>query len=66
MVLTFVVFYLTNLHPNLEKLAKGQGNFGPRCDYFKAGRCDVQPVRMAPVAGSLRLKRENCGRLFFR
>ena len=25
--LTFVVFYLTNLPPNLEKLAKTQGNF---------------------------------------
>lgn len=25
--LTFVVFYLTNLYPNLEKLAKTQGNF---------------------------------------
>ncbi len=27
-------------------------NFGPRCDYFEAGRCDAQAVRMAPVAGS--------------
>ncbi|WP_226781080.1 ABC transporter permease [Oceaniglobus trochenteri] len=25
--LTFIVFWLTNLHPNLEKLAKTQGNF---------------------------------------
>ena len=25
--LTFLVFFLTNLHPNLEKLAKTQGNF---------------------------------------
>ena len=25
--LTFVVFFLTNLYPNLEKLAKNQGNF---------------------------------------
>ena len=25
--LTFVVFFLTNLYPNLEKLAKTQGNF---------------------------------------
>lgn len=25
--LTFIVFMLTNLHPNLEKLAKTQGNF---------------------------------------
>lgn len=24
--LTFVVFFLTNLYPNLEKLAKTQGN----------------------------------------
>ncbi len=27
-------------------------NFGPRCDYFEAGRCDAQAVRMAPVAGN--------------
>ena len=25
--LTFVVFFLTNLYPNLEKMAKTQGNF---------------------------------------
>jgi len=25
--LTFIVFFLTNLYPNLEKLAKNQGNF---------------------------------------
>ncbi len=25
--LTFIVFFMTNLHPNLEKLAKTQGNF---------------------------------------
>ena len=25
--LTFIVFFLTNLYPNLEKLAKTQGNF---------------------------------------
>ena len=25
--LTFIVFFLTNLFPNLEKLAKTQGNF---------------------------------------
>ena len=25
--LTFVVFFMTNLYPNLEKLAKTQGNF---------------------------------------
>ena len=24
--LTFIVFFLTNLYPNLEKLAKTQGN----------------------------------------
>ena len=24
-------------------------NFGPRCDYFEAGRCDAQDVRMADV-----------------
>ena len=27
MCLTFIVFWLTNLYPNLEKLAKNQGNF---------------------------------------
>ncbi|SNR39830.1 ABC transporter permease [Puniceibacterium sediminis] len=27
LALTFIVFYLTNLAPNLEKLAKSQGNF---------------------------------------
>ncbi|WP_095589721.1 ABC transporter ATP-binding protein [Actibacterium ureilyticum] len=26
-------------------------NFGPRCDYFEAGRCDAQDIKMAPVAG---------------
>jgi len=26
-------------------------NFGPRCDYFESGRCDVGDLRMAPVAG---------------
>ena len=26
-------------------------NFGPRCDYFEAGRCDAQEIRMAPVGG---------------
>ena len=26
-------------------------NFGPRCDYFAAGRCDKADVKMAPVAG---------------
>ncbi|WP_084862057.1 ABC transporter ATP-binding protein [Salibaculum halophilum] len=26
-------------------------NFGPRCDYFEAGRCDAGPVHMAPVPG---------------
>ena len=25
--LTFIVFFMTNLYPNLEKLAKTQGNF---------------------------------------
>ncbi|WP_212523232.1 ABC transporter ATP-binding protein [Actibacterium sp. MT2.3-13A] len=27
-------------------------NFGPRCDYFEAGRCDAQDVRMTPVHGN--------------
>ena len=26
-------------------------NFGPRCDYFQAGRCDAGPVEIAGVAG---------------
>ncbi len=26
-------------------------NFGPRCDYFEAGRCDAQDIRMDPVEG---------------
>ena len=26
-------------------------NFGPRCDYFDAGRCDAGDVRMSPVSG---------------
>lgn len=28
LVLTFVVFYLTNLPPNLEKLARSEGRCG--------------------------------------
>ena len=27
-------------------------NFGPRCDYFEAGRCDQAAVPMAPVPGN--------------
>ncbi|MHC0052956.1 dipeptide ABC transporter ATP-binding protein [Actibacterium sp. D379-3] len=26
-------------------------NFGPRCDYFEAGRCDAQDIRMARIRG---------------
>lgn len=26
-------------------------NFGPRCDYFEAGRCDVGDIKMAPAEG---------------
>ncbi len=26
-------------------------NFGPRCDYFEAGRCDAGDIKMAPVEG---------------
>jgi len=26
-------------------------NFGPRCDYFEAGRCDAGDIRMRPVKG---------------
>ncbi|MEE8267240.1 MAG: ABC transporter ATP-binding protein [Acidiferrobacterales bacterium] len=27
-------------------------NFGPRCDYFQAGTCDVEAIMMEPVIGS--------------
>lgn len=27
-------------------------NFGPRCDYFEAGRCDAGDILMEPVAGN--------------
>ncbi len=27
-------------------------NFGPRCDYFEEGRCDVGDIAMAPVPGN--------------
>ena len=26
-------------------------NFGPRCDYFEAGRCDVGDIKMGEIAG---------------
>ncbi|MEL6643631.1 MAG: ABC transporter ATP-binding protein [Pseudomonadota bacterium] len=26
-------------------------NFGPRCDYFEAGRCDAGDIKMAPIEG---------------
>ncbi|TCP63383.1 peptide/nickel transport system ATP-binding protein [Rhodovulum bhavnagarense] len=29
----------------------GGCNFGPRCSYFEAGRCDAQNLHMAPVPG---------------
>ncbi len=29
-------------------------NFGPRCDYFEAGRCDAQDITMSDVPGNLR------------
>lgn len=29
-------------------------NFGPRCDYFEAGRCNVADVAMSPVPGNVR------------
>lgn len=29
-------------------------NFGPRCSYFEAGRCDARDIPMAPVAGDTR------------
>ena len=29
-------------------------NFGPRCDYFEAGRCDAQSILMEPVPGNER------------
>ncbi len=27
-------------------------NFGPRCDYFEAGRCDATDIKMSKVAGN--------------
>ncbi|MEP2715412.1 ABC transporter ATP-binding protein [Pseudophaeobacter sp.] len=27
-------------------------NFGPRCDYFEAGRCDISEIEMVDVAGN--------------
>ena len=27
-------------------------NFGPRCDYFEAGRCDATDIKMAPIDGN--------------
>ncbi len=27
-------------------------NFGPRCDYFEAGRCDAAEIRMAAIPGN--------------
>jgi peptide/nickel transport system ATP-binding protein len=27
-------------------------NFGPRCDYFEAGRCDASEIKMAPIHGN--------------
>ena len=29
-------------------------NFGPRCDYFQAGRCDASEIAMQPVSGDER------------
>jgi peptide/nickel transport system ATP-binding protein len=29
-------------------------NFGPRCDYYAAGRCDAHSIAMAPVEGDQR------------
>ena len=26
-------------------------NFGPRCDHFRAGTCDIGPLSMVPIAG---------------
>ncbi|WP_425100662.1 ABC transporter permease [Tropicibacter sp. S64] len=45
--LTFVVFFLTNLYPNLEKLAKSEGNFRMTDDQVEtwlANRGYTQPV----------------------
>ncbi len=27
-------------------------NFGPRCDYFEAGRCDASDIKMRPIHGN--------------
>ena len=45
--LTFVVFFLTNLYPNLEKLAKTEGNFrmsDEAVQSFLANRGYLSPV----------------------
>ena len=45
--LTFIVFFLTNLYPNLEKLAKTQGNFrmsDEQVSSYLGGRGYLQPL----------------------
>ncbi|PIE12361.1 MAG: peptide ABC transporter permease [Rhodobacterales bacterium] len=45
--LTFIVFFLTNLYPNLEKLAKTQGNFrmsDEQVESYLANRGYLQPL----------------------
>ncbi|KUF11919.1 ABC transporter permease [Pseudoponticoccus marisrubri] len=54
--LTFLVFYLTNLYPNLEKLAKTQGNFRMSDEAVaswleKGGYLQPTPVKYAEWLG---------------
>ena len=47
LALTFIVFFLTNLYPNLEKLAKSQGNFrmtDEQVDTWLGNRGYLQPT----------------------
>ncbi|SEO28337.1 peptide/nickel transport system permease protein [Salinihabitans flavidus] len=56
--LTFVVFFLTNLYPNLEKLAKTQGNFRMSDEAVESwlenrGHLQPMPVKYAQWLGVL-------------
>jgi len=56
--LTFVVFFLTNLYPNLEKLAKTQGNFRMSDEAVaswldKGGYLQSMPVKYGQWLGAL-------------
>ncbi|MDG1472550.1 MAG: ABC transporter permease [Ascidiaceihabitans sp.] len=54
--LTFIVFFLTNLYPNLEKLAKTQGNFRMSEEAVESylgdrGYLDAMPVKFGRWVG---------------